>query len=242
MSFFNDLGRKISETGHGAVSKTKTIAETSKLNSAINDCKNRIEMTYREIGSFYVSKYGQNPDPEIAEKIKYVGELEESIKNMQDEVRRINGYIQCPRCGKTIRNDFVFCDCCGERLRNPETENRCAGCGAALNPGAAFCTKCGRPRDLPQEQPMNHFQGAVPPSPDMQPQNMQTMQGQAQFDFQNEISQPAQQSASDSYPEQTVQTGQTREKNEAPAGKICPACGYEMDGSQKFCLRCGEKL
>lgn len=75
MSFFNDLGKKISETSQGAVNKTKAMAETSRLNSAINDCKNKIDMAYREIGNFYVNKYGENPNPEVADKVNMIKEL-----------------------------------------------------------------------------------------------------------------------------------------------------------------------
>lgn len=233
MSFFNDLGRKISETGQGAVNKTKTMAETSRLNSAINDCKNKIEMTYREIGNFYMQKYGKNPDPEIAEKVKYIEELDGNIKNMQEEIRKINGYIQCPKCGKTVKNDAFFCDGCGERLRNPETENRCAACGAILPPNASFCTKCGRPRNTSAEQPMYQpnrpFEQQTPPA---QPFNMQEPPVRPNYDFQNGQQTPP--------PQPPVQPAP--QENSNPATKVCPECGYEMDASQKFCLRCGEKL
>lgn len=225
MSFFNDLGRKISETGQGAVNKTKTIAETSRLNSAINDCKNKIEMTYREIGNFYMQKYGKNPDPEIAEKIGYIKELEGNIQNMQEEIRKINGYIQCPKCGKTVKNDAFFCDGCGERLRNQEPETRCAACGAVLQPNAAFCTKCGTPRNA---QP-NPFNGQNPP-PYQQTQPF------------NNPEQDVQQHYEVHEGEQSSMPGQTPQDNSNMATKVCPACGYEMDANQKFCLRCGEKL
>ena len=31
-------------------------------------------------------------------------------------------------------------------------------------------------------------------------------------------------------------------KEPAPAKKICPVCGYELDANQGICLRCGERL
>lgn len=222
MSFFNDLGRKISETGQGAVNKTKTIAETSKLNSAINDCKKKIELTHSEIGIFYISKYGKNPDPEISDKVEYIKELENNIQNMQEEIRKINGYIKCPKCGKTVKGDAFFCDGCGERLKNPEQENRCTACGAILPPNASFCTKCGRPRNA-QQEPFNRQ--TPPPYEQAQPSN-----NQEPFAWQsNEVNESQQ-------PEQAPQ------ENGNMATKVCPACGYEMDANQKFCLRCGEKL
>lgn len=221
MSFFNDLGRKISETGQGAVNKTKAMAETSRLNSAINDCKNKIEMTYREIGNFYMCKYGENPDPEIAEKVNFIKELDGNIKNLQEEIRKINGYSLCPKCGKTVKNDAFFCDGCGERLRDPQQDNRCAFCGAVLQPNAAFCTKCGKPRNAAgAQQTGQQFNSHEPFNP-------------PQGGFYGEQQKP---------PYNAVQQEQESYENAASSVKICPVCGYEMDINQKFCLRCGEKL
>lgn len=212
MSFFNDLGKKISETSQGAVSKTRTMAETSRLNSAINDCKNKIEFAYREIGNFYVQKYSENPDPEIAEKVNLIKELEGSIKNMQEEIRKINGFIQCPKCGKIQKDGMIFCDVCGEKLREPEPAAECCpNCGMPYRPGAVFCTRCGRPRDAMPQQNEHYVQYY---NQEQEPQ----------------MQQPAQ-------PEQDFQENVVN-----PKPKICPECGYEMDASQSFCLRCGEKL
>lgn len=221
MSFFNDLGKKISETSQGAVNKTKAMAETSRLNSAINDCKNKIDMAYREIGNFYVNKYGENPNPEVADKVNMIKELEGNIKNMQEEIRKINGYAVCPKCGKTVRNDAFFCDGCGEKLRSQEPDNRCAFCGATLQPNASFCTKCGKPRNAaPQPQPQPQ-----PQPPYQPPYGGQPFNGQPKMNM-------------DGQPVNNTENVQET----APAKKICPVCGYELDANQEICLRCGERL
>ena len=53
MSFFNDLGRKVSEAGHSARKKTKELSDTNRLNSMILDEEKRINDSYFQIGKLY---------------------------------------------------------------------------------------------------------------------------------------------------------------------------------------------
>lgn len=278
VSFFNDIGRKISETGHEAVSRTKIMSETNKLNNSVNDCSGKIEALYREIGIFYMNKYGETPDPEISPKVSMIKELSENIEKMREEIIRINGFVKCPKCGKTLKNTFLFCDNCGERLRSPEPEViRCAVCGAPMAENAAFCTKCGTPRNMPPQnfdrgypnpQPMQNgseFQQNPQPvqnEPEFQ-QNPQPMQNDTELQENPEvqktqepenISEPAENmsqepvhqnfkltEASDLPPTERMVLNTQKDENVLQK-KVCPACGYEMDASNEFCLRCGEKL
>ena len=53
MSFFNDLGRKVSEVGQSAIKKTKELSDTNRLNSMILDEEKRINDSYFQIGKLY---------------------------------------------------------------------------------------------------------------------------------------------------------------------------------------------
>jgi len=46
--------------------------------------------------------------------------------------------LQCPSCGKPVREGAKFCDNCGAPL-----QLTCPQCGQALRPGAKFCDNCG---------------------------------------------------------------------------------------------------
>jgi predicted nucleic acid-binding Zn ribbon protein len=46
--------------------------------------------------------------------------------------------MKCPNCG--TRSEGKFCQSCGTPLAVP---GHCASCGAKLDPGARFCTRCG---------------------------------------------------------------------------------------------------
>lgn len=51
-----------------------------------------------------------------------------------DEVKR------CPKCGKPIIDQFVYCPFCGA-----EIEPKCKNCGKPIVEGAKFCANCGTP-------------------------------------------------------------------------------------------------
>ena len=53
MSFFNDLGRKVSEAGQSAIKKTKELSDTNRLNSMILDEEKSINDSYFQIGKLY---------------------------------------------------------------------------------------------------------------------------------------------------------------------------------------------
>lgn len=50
-----------------------------------------------------------------------------------------NEPLTCPGCGAEASGSF--CSSCGTRLAGPSV---CAACGAALQPGAMYCSECGR--------------------------------------------------------------------------------------------------
>ena len=56
--------------------------------------------------------------------------------------------MNCPHCGKEVRDGAKFCQHCGSRLTEAEVVKRerwCPSCGALLPDGAKFCNKCGLP-------------------------------------------------------------------------------------------------
>lgn len=167
MSFFNNLGRKVGQTGQGTMSRTKVMTETSRINGIINDSKRRMENAVKEVGHFYCEKYRNNPDPEIAEQVNLVTQLNAQIEELQIEVRRINGLLTCPSCGKIVRQGEMFCSNCGMMVEpsyqqyQPQYEgNVCHSCGYPVNEGTVFCTRCGTPVSYAGSVQQNNFQNA----------------------------------------------------------------------------------
>lgn len=62
--------------------------------------------------------------------------------------------MECPACGRTIRNNTKFCQYCGTTLIKARPKQNikkqpCPVCGASLKPGISFCTQCGTPVKRP---------------------------------------------------------------------------------------------
>ena len=53
----------------------------------------------------------------------------------------------CAGCGAALSPGDAFCSKCGRPAGGPAAH--CAGCGAVLSPGSLFCPKCGRPVSSP---------------------------------------------------------------------------------------------
>jgi pSer/pThr/pTyr-binding forkhead associated (FHA) protein len=73
--------------------------------------------------------------------------------------------VKCPRCGRDNDASFAYCLDCGHDMlqdRAGIAARRCAGCGAALQPGFKFCSHCGRPAAGPSPA------GAAPVPPRVQ--------------------------------------------------------------------------
>ncbi len=158
MAFYEGLGKKIQQTGQGAVDKTKKSAETVKLNSAISNLEREIEKEYTELGRKYYQKHAKDEqDPDLVPHFKKISDNLEEIQKNRDQIDEIKGMQKCPNCGRSISGTMVFCKYCGARLVPEYTESEessaeesaaagatfCPGCGAKLDPGAAFCASCG---------------------------------------------------------------------------------------------------
>lgn len=70
--------------------------------------------------------------------------------------------MECPACGRTIKNNSKFCQYCGTTLIKARSKQNiktqpCPVCGASLKPGISFCTQCGTPVKRPgSETEENH--------------------------------------------------------------------------------------
>lgn len=62
MSFFNNLGQKISDVSQTTIKKTKDLADTAKLNLNISEEEHKINTAYEQIGKWYVEKHREDAE------------------------------------------------------------------------------------------------------------------------------------------------------------------------------------
>lgn len=113
MSFFDDLGKKLSQAGQTAAQKTKEIAETAKLNSQISDEEKKINEYYLQIGKLYVSLHDENHEADFDELIGNLHESENKVKECRQQIKDIKGVVVCEKCGAEVSSGSAFCSTCG---------------------------------------------------------------------------------------------------------------------------------
>lgn len=150
MAFFDDLGKKISQTGQGAVKKVKDATEVSRLNTLIAEEEKAINNAYTQIGKHYFETNhaeGAELEESFAAWFSYITASKEKIAKYKEEIRSIQNVVKCPGCGAECSYAAPFCGNCGTNLTEAraamDNTPHCPKCGAEVSATALFCTSCG---------------------------------------------------------------------------------------------------
>lgn len=156
MAFFEDIGKKVSQTSQEAIRKTKILAETTKLNSKISDEKRTIADLYSKIGERYFEMFSDNPNEGLAEYIAAVKDACRKIEDYEKQINDLKGIERCAGCGAELGEGTAFCPNCGTKVPEPPAEEPkavevtirvCKSCGSQLSETAQFCSGCGQKAD-----------------------------------------------------------------------------------------------
>lgn len=235
MAFFEDLGKKITQTSQGVVQKTKDTAEVIKLNGMISDEEKRIKNLYTQIGKKYFELHSDSYEQELESFVVEIKTAQEKIEDYSEQVKKLKGIVRCPNCGGDVQYGSPFCSTCGSRMETPSVQTdaivkRCSACGSPIADGCAFCTHCGT---KVEETPI------VESKPEIQPDiarlcpNCNTaVDNDSAFcmncgtkiskvaDLLNTVEEPV---------------------VEEPS-KLCPNCNNQVTPDAVFCVSCGTKL
>lgn len=175
MAFFEDLGKKISQTSQGVLQKTKDSAEILKLNGMVSDETKKINGLYTEIGKKYFEIHSDSPEEALESLVSQVKDSQKKIDDYAEQVKKLKGVTKCLNCGGDVQYGSPFCTNCGARLTVPEAEVEvapavdpnakiCAKCGKAVNGDSAFCIFCGaKLEEAPVEAPVEENAPAEAP-------------------------------------------------------------------------------
>lgn len=118
MGFFNDLGKKTTET-------TSKIAREAKLKMKITENKGKIKDLYGEIGRKIYENYVREENLDIKEFISNdcskIDVLSKEIEDARKEILVLNNKKMCKKCFAEIERDSMFCPKCGERQTEEKT-------------------------------------------------------------------------------------------------------------------------
>ncbi len=113
MSFFDTLGKKITDTTHTVVEKTKSSTDTMRLNGQINDEERTINAAYLNIGKKYLELHKDDAEPEFLEYLQIIANSEVKIAEYQEQIRKNKHLMLCASCGAEIAETVLFCTKCG---------------------------------------------------------------------------------------------------------------------------------
>lgn len=220
MAFFDDIGKKITQAGQGAVQKGKDMAEIARLNSAISEEEKKINNFYYQIGKMYAQVHRNDFDEDFSPLFFGLNESEETLAKLKADLLSVKGTQNCPFCGAEVPLNSAFCNVCGNAMPAPPVDEgkvRCSTCGNMINRGLKFCTKCG---SLVEYAPVQEaYQEADP---------QQYAQAPQQYAPQDPLQ----------YAPQAPQ----QYAPQAPQGRICPSCGFANEDDVAFCIECGSKI
>jgi len=151
MAFFDEVGKKISQTSQGVAQKTKNIAETMELNSKISDEEKNINNIFIQIGKTYYETYGASPDRPFIQLVGVINDSKSKIVSYAEQIKQIKGITRCPKCGGEVPYGATFCSSCGSPMNiasevaQPISSDIivCGNCGAQMSADSVFCINCG---------------------------------------------------------------------------------------------------
>ncbi|MDR0984134.1 MAG: zinc-ribbon domain-containing protein [Ruminococcus sp.] len=160
MAFFDELGKKLSQTGQTVAQKTKNTTETIKLGGMVSDEEKRIHNTYLQIGKTYYENFSDRPDPLLSDFIYSINDSRSKIASYKEQIEQLKGISRCANCGSDLPKNSTFCSNCGASVAAP------AAYGGAPTYGAPE-TMPGQQVGQPMGQPM--AQQPIPQQPMAQP-------------------------------------------------------------------------
>ena len=151
MSFWDNLGKKVTDAGQITVQKTKEISEVSRISTLISQNEENIRRLYTQIGMKYYDMHKSDSEEDsgdgLGELVRNIVNLENEIENYRNQIQEIKGTQRCEVCGEEVPKGYAFCGKCGAPVRKKQSirdeSPRCPGCGEPVKQGLRFCTRCG---------------------------------------------------------------------------------------------------
>lgn len=116
---FENLGKKLSETGKVIGDKTKQVSETTQLSYKISVAEKEKETLFAVLGkSVYEQAKSDSLSPFFG-KCEEISAKQDEIDEMKKKLDAIKGIIICPNCGASCDKENDFCGKCGTKLEKP---------------------------------------------------------------------------------------------------------------------------
>lgn len=139
-------GQKLSKMTQSAITKSKEMAEVTRLNMEINTLEQNMKDIHMKIGEYVAENELLGEDETIRKYLEEIKKAKEELEKNQEKIKEVRNINICSNCGAEVARTSKFCDMCGTEIMRVslETEQKlCKNCNTPIEEGALFCGNCG---------------------------------------------------------------------------------------------------
>lgn len=117
---FEEIGKKISQTGKAAGDKAKQVSEIAKLNIKLASAEKEADELLLMLGKKAYEASKGNADSEFFGECEEIAAKLDSVKEIKDQIHALKGVVICGKCGAEVDLENEFCGKCGAKVEKPE--------------------------------------------------------------------------------------------------------------------------
>lgn len=119
MDFFEDLGKKISDTAETIGKKTEGVVESQRIKSQVHAIEKSIEKIMMDLGQMIYKRYeaGESVPEEYWAICDEVQNRYSKIEEYKKELADVKGLRECESCHAVLEEEALFCSKCGAKIR-----------------------------------------------------------------------------------------------------------------------------
>lgn len=139
-------GQKISKMTQSAITKSKEMAEVTRLNMEINTLEQNMKDVYTKIGEYVAESGLLEEDEAVKRYMEELNKIKEELEKNQEKIKDVRNINICSNCGAEVARTSKFCDMCGTeiiRISLEAEQKVCKNCNMPIEDGALFCGNCG---------------------------------------------------------------------------------------------------
>lgn len=132
--FFEDLGKRLSETAEAVTAKAGDAIEIQKLKAQIRELARGNAEDLMELGQSIYDRFENGEELDEASKglCEAIASRKESMEEYENKIEGLKGACECTRCGKMVAKDMAFCPYCGSPVAEEEEESVAEAAEAAV--------------------------------------------------------------------------------------------------------------
>ena len=117
---FEEIGKKISQTGKAAGDKAKQVSEIAKLNIKLGTAEKEADELLLMLGKKAYEASKGNADSEFFGECEEIAAKLDSVKEIKAQIHALKGVVICGKCGAEVDLENDFCGKCGAKVEKPE--------------------------------------------------------------------------------------------------------------------------